>query len=270
MPELFTTIGPWRWPTFMLATALAILITLVGAGWTLRRSGIGWGRLADAGLGALLGGLVGARLGHVLLHWDYFSNQMDEARNLAGGGLDWHGAVLGGLLGLWLALSLRARLDQQPVGFARLLGALSPALPLIGLGAWYGCLAAGCGYGREVDTLASVPGWSAAELVDVYGIVAPRFATPFFGMTLSGAALALLLLSRVFIQRPLGVRSFGWLLAFLSAGMFLIGFLRDDPNPILFGLRADQVLDALLCAFGLVMALRYRTGSKERSARNAV
>src|SRR5690242_17844029 len=77
MPNLYTTIGPWTFPTFNLFLALAILVS---AGVGLRRvwkdypprhegegQGVRVGAVADVYLGALVGAIVGARLFHVLL-----------------------------------------------------------------------------------------------------------------------------------------------------------------------------------------------------------
>src|SRR5690606_31172444 len=101
-----------------------------------------------------LGAVVGARLAHVALQWDYFSAHTGEIIRLTAGGLDWHGALLGGLLGL----ALVARWRRLPLRL--LLDALTPVLPLVALGGWIACWSAACGYGREVDTLANYPAYA--------------------------------------------------------------------------------------------------------------
>ncbi len=219
-------------PIYSLALVVGIALSVgIGA----RRSALRLGVLVDVCLGVAVGGVIGARIGHVLLNWDYFAANLSEALRPSAGGLDWHGAVIGGLIGLaliagWRRLKLRDLLD-----------ALAPALPLLALAGWFGCWAAVCGYGAEVDTLAHYPPLVAAETRDVYGIVAPRFNTQGFGMAL---ALALLTLSMVLIRRGwLKYRRFWLLLALLSAGMFVIGFFRGDYAPMVAGLRADQVVD---------------------------
>lgn len=218
-------------PIYSLALALGIAL---GVGIGIRRMAQRPGAVVDACLGALAGGIVGARIGHVLLNWSYFADNLSEALRPGAGGVDWHGALLGGLIGLalvarWHRLSLRDLLD-----------ALAPTLPLLALAGWLGCWAAVCGYGAEVDTLARYPAL-AAETRDVYGIVAPRYSTQVFGMAL---ALGLFALSAVLIRRGwLKYRRFWLLLALLSAGMVGIGFLRGDSAPVIAGLRADQWLD---------------------------
>ncbi len=254
MPPLYLTFGSWTVQTFTLALALGITLS---AAIGLRRSQQP-GRTADLYLGALIGGVVGARLFHVLLNWDYFAENTHEISDLRLGGLDWHGAVLGGLLGLWIVAKisskfrvpgsmLRTQSSSQTAQTSKLstqysvLSTLTLALPIIGFAGWYGCMAAGCGYGREVDSLANYPAWSVTESHDVFGIVAPRFNTPLFGMVLCGVVLLIVLFLswRGWIPKS----RFWFALALLSIGMFVIGFFRGDHAQVLLGLRLDQLLD---------------------------
>src|SRR4051812_44043836 len=75
------------------------------------------GRLIDVYLGAIVLGIIGARLFHVALNWDYFTDNQSEMWIIGAGGLDWHGALLGGLLGaaiiLWLQTRLKLLLGSQ-------------------------------------------------------------------------------------------------------------------------------------------------------------
>ncbi len=247
MPTLYTTIGPWTLQTFTLLIALAVVVSaIIGihrarvttGGRSLPRAAAA----ADAYLGALIGGVVLARLGHVLLSWDYFGSNFGEAFHLELGGLNWHGAVLGGLLGLHLAARLRH------IEARHLLDAFTLGLPLIGLAGWWGCLASACGYGVEVPTLYDHPAVAVTESQDIFGIVAPRYNTQLFGVLVS---LALLALAAVLLWRGwLPRRRFWLVLALLSAGMFVIGFYRGDAVTLVAGLRLDQVFDAGLLVIG--------------------
>ncbi len=264
MPILYTTIGPWTFPTFNLFLTLAVLVS---AAVGLRRTAYP-GKVADAYLGALAGAVIGARLFHVLLNWNYFAENLHEASMINLGGLDWHGGVMGGLIGLygawwlrqWLALR-RGLSATNPYRYIDLLDSLTPALPLIGLAAWWGCLAASCGYGAEVDNLSNYPAFAVSETADVYGIAVPRYNTQVFGLILSALVLivvAVLMWGKPSPPTPLpqgeGRRRWRfWLvLALLSAGMFVIGFYRGDHALYLANLRLDQILDVLLIAMSVV------------------
>ncbi|MCC7209791.1 MAG: prolipoprotein diacylglyceryl transferase, partial [Anaerolineae bacterium] len=61
----------------------------------------------DVCLAALVAGLIGARAAHVAIESAYFAAHPDEILDLARGGLDWHGALAGGLLGALIMARLR-------------------------------------------------------------------------------------------------------------------------------------------------------------------
>ena len=244
MPDFYTSFGPLTLQTFTLALALAILAS-IGIG--VYRTATPRGHVIDACLGALALGIIGARAGHVLLNWEHFAYNTRDIPRLYTGGLDWHGALLGGLVGLVLVTHWR-RIALRPV-----LDALTPALPLLALAGWWGCMAANCAFGAEVDTLANYPPLLVAERPDVYGIPAPRYNTQLFGLILSALALGLaaLLLWRGWLP----LRRFWWVLALLSLGMFGIGFFRADFAIMVRGLRADQWLDLAVLALALAGAV---------------
>lgn len=254
----YTTLGPLTLPSFTLLLALAVA---AAAGISLYRAPVRAGAAADCGLAALAGAAVGARLFHVVLNAGYFAGAPAEALRLSAGGLNWHGAVIGGLAGLWLAARWRG------VEAAALLDRLALALPLLVFAVWWGCLGAACGYGAEVDTLALYPAWMVAELRDVYGLPAPRYNTQVFGMALGAALLPVMALAA---QRGwLRGRRFWLALALVSAGLFIIGFARADYTPAIAGLRADQWLDLTLMALAgwRLMAAR-RPATEPHKARD--
>jgi prolipoprotein diacylglyceryltransferase len=222
MPPLFTSLGPFTFRTFTLALALGFFACLALVLFAAPRKGLS-----------------------VLLNWDYYIDNLNEAARLSSGGLSWHGAVLGGLLGLFIAAKLR----KLPI--AELLDMLTPAPALLMLSGWYACWSANgaCGYGIEVDTLARYPAYAVSEAPDIYGIVAPRYNTQAFGVAL---AMVLLVLAALLLWRSwLRYRRFWLLLTLASAATFMIGFWRGDPSPIINGLRLDQWLDAIVAAIAI-------------------
>ena len=214
MPPVLT-LGPLSMPTYTGLLTLTIgLAALIG--WRLWGGpGRTWAAIC---LVTLIGGVLGGRLAHVLGHWDYFQNALGEAIRVNGGGIDWWGAVLGGIAGA----ALGARLCRTP--FLPVLDALTPALPLLALAGSVGCSAVACAYGKEIPTLAGVSGWVAAELPDVYGLPAPRYQTQLWMALWSLGLLALtgLLFWRGWLRRG----RFWLVLALLTLGMALIGPFR--------------------------------------------
>jgi prolipoprotein diacylglyceryltransferase len=244
MPGLYTTFGPVTVQTFTFFVTLAVF---AGVGLSLYRAGDRRGALADVYLLALVLAVMGARAGHVLLNWEHFAYNLSEIARVNTGGLDWHGAVIGALMGLVIGTHWRK------LAYSALLASLTLALPLIALAGWWGCWASNCGFGAEVDTLARYPAWMVSEAPDVYGIPAPRYNTQFFGLLLG---LAALLIAVVLLWRGWQYDKRFWiLLAFLSAGMFAIGFVRGDYTVMILGLRADQWLDLGLLLFAFFMLI---------------
>jgi prolipoprotein diacylglyceryltransferase len=191
-----------------------------------------------AGAGALLGG----RIGYVLLLWHIYAGEWGRILDIRAGGLDWHGALIGGLIGLALGWRLRAR---GHIPWARLTDRAAFALPALLLIGWIGCAHAGCAPGAEVRTLADHPAWAVTWARDVYGIYAPRYNTPLYGAGLAGLTLLVMLRAR---QGRLWAGA-----AVIGAGMCVIGFWRGDPAPLAFGVRADQIASALIAAWGGVL-----------------
>jgi phosphatidylglycerol:prolipoprotein diacylglycerol transferase len=246
MPEL-VRIGPLVIQTYTALLDLAILGGLGVLAWQGRRveqQPVAW---LDAGLSAVVGGIIFGRGEHILTHWDYFSNHAAEIVQLWRGGLDWHGAVVGGLAGLVIFCAVRH------LSFRRITDTLALILPVGAAFTYTGCLMARCGYGREVETLASYPPLVVAELPDLYGIVAPRLTSQLYGiawaLVLTGIAA---LLAR--LLRRSGVR-FWLVLMLLSLGSFGIGFTRGDVTLSVGMLRLDQAFDLVVTGIGLLGAL---------------
>lgn len=232
---MYTTIAGVTLQSYRLYVSLAVALSISIAFYRLR-GGVRWRALADAGLAILAGGLVLARLEYVLMNGDIFGGDLAAMAGTQVGGLGWHGAVIGALIGLWGA----ARAHGLPA--VQLLEASAPALPLVAFAGWTACRAVGCAYGAEVETLAYYPAWLVTEERDIYGIIAPRYDTVTFGQTLSWGLL-------VWIGarwwRGISVKP-GVLLMVFCVGMLAIGAVRGDVMPVWFGIRAGQWLTGLL------------------------
>ncbi len=246
-------IGPITIRTYTLLLDLAVLIglaTLAWQAWKLDQKPAHW---LDAGLGALAAGLIAARLGHVAIHWMYFSEHPSEIWEIWRGGLDWHTAVLGGLGGLAGICRLRK------LGFWQVSDVLAWSLPIGVMLTYTGCLMTNCGHGREVRSLADYPALLVAELPDLYGITVPRFSSQLYGIALGAGMLGMVALLRRWPGRLWAA------LALLGLGAFGIGFTRGDAVPMVGALRLDQVFDLGVAVTGMVGAvLAHRFNKNEK------
>jgi phosphatidylglycerol:prolipoprotein diacylglycerol transferase len=252
-PVIFQ-IGPLAVRAFaawLALAALAAALIVVGAARLRGEPPLRW---LDCLLIALVFGVVGARAGHVMLHWDYFATHTDEILDLRAGGLDWHGALL---LATPAAL-IMAR--WRRVSWSALSDALALGLPFAAVAVWQGCAAASCGYGAEVRTLADHPLWLVAELPDIYGTLAPRYNLPPLGTALAAALLALLGALTLFDWLRGG--RLGLAVLLYSLAMFALGALRGEGVPTWFGMRADQALDLLTAAAGVGLLVAGRGASR--------
>lgn len=190
-------------------------------------------------------GVVGARLGHVALHWSYFALHADEIARLGAGGLNWHGGLLGALLGATLAAGVRR------VPLTLVLDEAAVAVPIMGAAMWLASAAANAAYGLEVRSLADFPAWLVVESPDVYGVVAPRLALSVAGVGWAGVVLAVVAL--VTAAGGLAGRRFWLALAAYALGMAVIDVFRADEVALIAGRRADHVLDLIVAAGATVM-----------------
>lgn len=167
--------------------------------------------------GVTLAALIGGRAGYALGTIAYFAQhpalllRLDRVGGLHGGS-----AMIGALLvaGLWAAVARRS--------VSAIVSFLSPAVLFVAAGTWWGCVSAGCAWGRE--TLAATDGarWFTALLPDVYQTLTLRYA-----VQPAGAVWALVL---ALLAVALGKRG-GLALGLYWLGSAGLTLLRADPVP---------------------------------------
>lgn len=111
MPDALK-IGPFLIATVRLLLLAGLLLASWWAGRTAKRSGLDASWVGNVASNAAITGLLGARLGFVLLNWDgYQANPLSAFFVWQPGYLPWAGALAGLAYGLW-ALSRRNRAEQ--------------------------------------------------------------------------------------------------------------------------------------------------------------
>jgi len=113
---------------------------------------------------------------------------------------------------------------------------------VVAAGAWWGCVAVGCAWGREIVPATDGTCWFTALLPNIYQTMTPRYAVQPLG---AGWAVLLALLAAVLGERG------GVALALYWLGSAGLTWLRADPMPLLSAptggnLRLDTVLDLVM------------------------
>jgi phosphatidylglycerol:prolipoprotein diacylglycerol transferase len=251
-PTLFT-VGNWSISTYTVLLDLGLILGLVLAYREGQRLYGAGERAFDLSLWAVVGGVLGGRIGYVLVNWSAFAEDWVRALYLWEGGLSFHGAFLGGLLVMGIFSVILPR-TEKPLSFAALADTITPALALGIAFGWAACLMGGCAYGAVGE------GWGHALLPDIYGIEAYRFATQAVGL-----GFALLLFAGVWLLRgywPFEGAGFLMYTLLYFAGHFFLEFTRGDETLYLGPWRLAQVIDVVLvlAAAGGLLLLWRRAG----------
>lgn len=207
-------------------------------------------------LWAVPGGIVGARLAHVIDRWDFYADHPGRILAINEGGIAIWGGILGGLLTAFIYVKLRG----LPVGQAADVGAFGLLVgQIIGR---LGCTINGDAYGAPTDLSWSVVYTHPAAFAPL-GV--PSHPWPVYEIIWNALTLAVLwrLMGRV---RPEGMLFLLYLGSY-AVGRFLLTFMRQER--ILFlGLQEAHIISLLVLAFVIpaVIYLSVTGGSPRRVA----
>ena len=251
MHPTFFAIGNLTIPTYTLLLDLGVILGLLLAYREGKRALGDGAETLDLALWAVVGGIIGGRLGYVLVNWEAFGEDWLRVLRLWEGGLSFHGAFLGGLA----AIALSARLRGIDGGtFLCHLDALTPGLAVGIAFGWAACLMGGCAYGLVGQGLGYV------ILPDLYGVHASRFATQVVGLVF---ALLLLGIWRLRKRQPFAGAAFLTYGLLYFAGQFFLEFSRGDEALYLGPLRLAQVLDLIFVLAAATGLLLLRTEAQQ-------
>src|SRR5262245_30939694 len=254
--------GPVTLYTYGLLLAAAYLLGLKLAMVRAKAQGLDHNRVLDLGIYIIISALLGAKLLLLITDFQTFRADPRELLTLArSGGVFYGGLILAVTVALWyirrVGLPLWTTCDMFAPGIA--LG------HVIGR---FGCLFAGCCYGRET----SVP-W-AITFHDPFAAanVGTPLDRPLHPTQLYEAgAEALILLVLLFTEkkgRPFAGRTF-WLYMLLYAiSRFIIEFFRGDERGTVFMFSTSQFISLLLAPLAVAM-LVYLSRAKEPDPKRA-
>jgi phosphatidylglycerol:prolipoprotein diacylglycerol transferase len=260
-PILFE-IGDWPVYSYGVLLAAAYLVGLQLGVVRARRAGVDPAKVMDLGIYLIIAALVGAKLMLIAVDWDYFRAQPRELLSLVrAGGVFYGGLITAVVVGLWLV-----RRYKLPVWTTADL--MAPGIALGHVVGRFGCLLAGCCYGRPTD----VP-WSVI-FTDPHA--AANVGTP-LGIALhptqlydAGAELIILglLLFTERRGRPFAGRTFWMYLLLYAISRFIIEFYRGDVSRGTIGgaLSTSQFVSLLLVPLALGMLFYLRRGAQTAKA----
>jgi len=266
-PELISldlpVLGHFTITSFGVMMAIAFLAGYQVIRVELRRCGKDENLAGDILIGALIGGILGAKLYYMLLNWPLTVRDpigMLTSRS----GLVWYGGFIGGSLGVIWAIRRRG---QAVVDVA---DAVAPALALSYALGRIGCFLVGDDYGRPTDSWVGVafpngaPPSTAGNLRHGFGVDIPAdipdgqvlsvFPTQLFETGIS------LLIFFILWRLRFRERRAGWLFALwlVLAGVerFVIEFFRAKDDRFFGALSLAQVFSIGLIALGLWLLSR--------------
>lgn len=243
LPELFK-IGPFTLHSFGLMMALAFASALFLALPEFRRRGLDPDLASEVALGAMIGGVLGAKLYFIFDHWDEFLLAPGKMF-FSGAGLTWYGGFIGGVLGSLLM----ARLRRIP-----LLLLCDIAAPILGFSyavGRTGCLLNGDDYGRP----SNVP-WAMAFPKGTPPTTVPVHPTQIYEII--GGLLIFALLSRLrFRLEPRPGALFGLYLVLAGISRFVVEYYRTN-EPVAAGMTMAQWISVGLMVLGAFFYSRRR------------
>jgi phosphatidylglycerol---prolipoprotein diacylglyceryl transferase len=262
--------GPFllSWHGFFTFIAVAVAVYLVHR-WGIRE-GTNSDALLSVSVWAIIGGIIGARILHIIDFWDdFYSHNPLSVLFIWQGGIAIFGAILGGFVGGSLYIMIRnsdwflrvwgkyfrfaGEPNKAPLpGIGHLADIAAPAL-LIAMA-----------IGRIGDIINGEHFASFTSLL--WGVVYTHPESPGFGRPASHPAVAyemLFDLALLLVIWPLRHRLrphgmlFALYLALYSTGRFFISFLRDEFNTYFLGLNEAQIV-ALIVIIVTVPLLVYK------------
>lgn len=259
-PELITLdlplIGRLTITSFGVMMALAFLAAYQVSRLEFDRMGKDPELAADLLLGALLGGIVGAKLYYVFLNWD-LTVQNPLGMLFSRAGLVWYGGLIGGTIGVIVMIRRRGE-RILPVG-----DALAPAVALGYAIGRIGCFLVGDDYGRPTDSWVGVafpdgaPPSTAGNLREGFGVAIPDsipdaavlevHPTQLYEVGLS--LLIFAVLWRLRGERPVG-RIFALWLVLAGFERFAVEFFRAKDDRFFGALTLAQMFSLALVGLG--------------------
>ena len=245
--------GDFFIPTYGVLLAIAFLTALWLAGKLGSRVGLHADRIVDIGLIAALSGIAGAKLGMFLFDWDYFSQhpaQIFSLSTLQAAGVFQTGLLLSIAVSIWYM-----RRKQMPV--LRTMDVFAPGIAIGHAIGRLGCFVAGCCWGTPTHLPWAVT-FTSQDSHERFGtpINIPLHPSQLYE---SGAELIILGVLLAMFRRPhRDGYIVAWYLVLYSLVRFLIEFVRNHEQSLVWGLSLTQWISLATLLAGIYMLARLR------------
>jgi len=237
---IIAQVGPFELAWHAVLSMLAVLAAVLITGRLAKQKGIATEEIYSLAIWAIAGGIIGARLFHVLDHLGYYAANPGQILQIQLGGLAIWGALIGGAV----ATIPYARLKGLPL--ARLVDVLAPALLVAQIIGRIGCTINGDAWGG----ITSLP-WgfiytNPNDLIPVNLLGVPTHPYPVYEMIWNGIVLLVIWqLGRAFKKDGMKFMTY---IALYSIGRFFLTFVRQE-TVLFWGLQEAQVVGLVGLAF---------------------
>jgi len=240
-------LGPITVYSYGVLLASAYLLALYYAVHRARRFGLDANRILDLGIYIIISALIGAKLLLLLVDFSYFRQHPAEIWTLArSGGVFYGGLIVAFAVGFWYMR--KHHLPVWPVA-----DAMAPGLALGHVVGRFGCLLAGCCYGRPT----ALPwGVTFTDPFAASNVGTPLHVALHPTQLYDGGAEFLILIFLLATEKYWRHRAgWTWWIYILLYGIsrFFIEFFRGDPRGFTMGLSTSQWISMGLVPLSIVM-----------------
>lgn len=241
-PAIAFTIGPLTIFWYGIVITLAIIAALLLTSYLALQKKVPVETVYDLAIWLIIGGVIGARLYEVLLELPYYLSSPQEILQLWHGGLAIHGALLGGVITLYIY----SRIHTMSIW--KLSSIFLPGVALgqaIGrFGNWFNQEL----FGIPTSSLIGIPIDSNHRPV---GFENFTYFHPTFLYESLGCLLIALLLCFLVKRDAKAHIIIGWYTLLYGLLRFSLEFIKIDPTPIALGLRWPQIISLLCILVGI-------------------
>jgi phosphatidylglycerol:prolipoprotein diacylglycerol transferase len=251
-PILFE-VGGWPVYSYGVLLAAAYLAALQLAVVRARRQGIDGTKIMDLGIYLIIAALVGAKAMLIAIDFRYFVSQPREILSLVrAGGVFYGGLIAALVVAIWLVRRYDLRLWTTADLFA-------PGIALGHVIGRFGCLLAGCCYGRPTSVPWAITFTNPAAAANV----GTPLGVPLHPTQLYDAGAELLILIVLLLTERRGRQFSGrtfWLYVLLyGISRFIIEFYRGDDRGVILGVSTSQFVSLIAVPVAIAMLIRLRS-----------